>query len=140
MLMIMAELRTMLYVVTLCLVVLASGSKCPCSTADLCNPIQSKGKEVFGYSLSSEPWPEYDWSAVTTVAWNTNKSLLCHAHHHGARVVMKAPDMNTTILTDEGAREIWIANALRYAQDNFLDGINFDYEVRTCLAIDISRM
>jgi di-N-acetylchitobiase len=89
---------------------------------------QKHKKEVYVFSPVEErkSWKYYDWEQVsreiyiyilesstllrqvTTVAWNEDKELLCHAHKKGAKIVIKHNfDEVKTICTIE-ARKKWI--------------------------------
>lgn len=46
---------------------------------------------MFVFDVGSKAWKFYDWSQITTVV-NFGKydpELMCYAHSHGARVVLK---------------------------------------------------
>ncbi|CAG2235869.1 CTBS [Mytilus edulis] len=121
--------------VTLCLIQLVeiiNGTSCPCSDPGLCKPIQNTSrKEIFVFSLSnhSEIWSKYDWSKITTVVMTgyINLDLMCHAHKNGARAVIIAnyPKAN---MTNSTARAIWVEKQLQLVKNNYLDGINIDFE------------
>ena len=68
----------------------------------------------------------YDWSQLTTVAWNEDPALLCAAHAAGARVVLDGHFDPHAVLGSAAARTAWVAAQLRKAQELHLDGINFD--------------
>ncbi|ELT97583.1 hypothetical protein CAPTEDRAFT_226035 [Capitella teleta] len=103
---------------------------CPCKDASLCRPVNATvEKEVFIFSLKKENWRSYDWDCVTTIvaAGYLDDELMCFAHSKQARVVFIAnfPVQN---LTSEAARHQWVAEKVQYAKENFLDGINVDFE------------
>lgn len=64
--------------------------------------------QVFGFSIQRHDTYEYDWSQLTTVAWNTDPQLLCTAHRHGARVVLNANVANTSFLANTTSRKLWV--------------------------------
>lgn len=104
---------------------------CPCSNPKWCQPITRTGKEVFAFSTTNDiaHWKLYDWSKVTTVVMfgYVNQTLMCLAHSHGVRVAILGSVSNTTFM-DPGLRKKWIAQHMTISKENFLDGINFDYE------------
>ncbi|KAK3088315.1 hypothetical protein FSP39_017396 [Pinctada imbricata] len=71
---------------------------------------------------------KYDWSKITTVvAVKFVPEMLCIGHKYGAKVVI----MNTfpvKQLENATARTIWVKQNLQRVQDNFLDGLNIDFE------------
>lgn len=107
---------------------LAEVDGCICDDKSLCAPLLSNGDrpEFFGFSLVEQNWRHYNFSMLTTVAWNTNPELVCLAHAHKTRVVMNADDapVNGTV----AQRKAWVDKQVAFAQQNFLDGINFDFE------------
>jgi len=68
----------------------------------------------------------YDWSHLTTVAWNEDPALLCAAHAAGARVVLDGHFNPHAVLGSAVARTAWVAAQLDKARRLHLDGINFD--------------
>ena len=70
----------------------------------------------------------YDFSYLTTVAWNTDPALVCTAHQHGARVVLNAGIADLAAFTEPTVRAAWTQRLLQQALDHCLDGINFDFE------------
>jgi len=93
-------------------------------------------KEVFAFSIASDDrWKRYDWDLVrrmrrwkscheeraasrangrvsawqlTTVAWNTDPEMLCHAHDKGVLVVVKHNFDAVDQLCDLNARREWV--------------------------------
>jgi di-N-acetylchitobiase len=86
--------------------------------------------QIFGFSVRRQQDYEssYDFSQLTTVAWNTDPSLVCAAHRHGARVVMNAEVQDLRLFEEAAARAAWIQPLVQLATDRCLDGINFDFE------------
>lgn len=72
------------------------------------------------------PITSYDWSQLTTVAWNEDPALLCAAHAAGARVVLGGRFQPSTVLHSAEHRTAWVAAQLGKALRLHLDGINFD--------------
>ena len=68
----------------------------------------------------------YDWSQLTTVAWNEDPALLCTAHAAGARVVLDGRFDPAAVLGTAEHRSAWVAAQLGKALRLHLDGINFD--------------
>ncbi|KAG3116253.1 hypothetical protein PI124_g3806 [Phytophthora idaei] len=106
---------------------------CPCSTASLCLPIDFTGKktrkEVFAFSVATDDrWKHYDWSQLTTVAWNEDKELLCHAHSKGVKVVVKHNFDDVNQLCNVSARQEWIKTTYNRIMENYADGVNIDTE------------
>jgi len=105
---------------------------CPCSEARFCERIKdTTRKEVFVFSLfpKQNDWLFYDWDKVTTVVMvgYMDINLVCHAHKYGARAVYIG-SVSTDVLPDSSARAAWTQKQLQIVKDNYLDGVNFDYE------------
>lgn len=101
-------------------------AECPCANASLCQPVQVKYKrEVFGFGQGDYLF--YDWDVVTTIAWVTDPQVMCKAHAENTRVIGAAPG-GMPFSPDAAVRAAWIQAALAFAQNNFLDGITFDFE------------
>lgn len=107
----------------------ATTTKCPCSDPQLCKPIlTTPKKETFVFSVSAANWLKYDWKKITTIAVTySNASLLCYAHSRGVKVV-KLVDFTKGNLTDAADRHRWVLEQVNYVENNFLDGLNVDYE------------
>ncbi|KAK3769199.1 hypothetical protein RRG08_005146 [Elysia crispata] len=109
----------------------SASRKCPCSKPQWCEPITHTGKEVFAFSTSNDPshWKLYDWSKLTTLVMfgYVNESLMCLAHSHGVKVAIVGSVSNETFMSPQ-LRKKWIAHQINTAKQNYLDGINFDYE------------
>lgn len=71
----------------------------------------------------------YNWSQLTTVAWNEDPALLCAAHAAGARVVALARFDAAELLAANAsaARRAWVAAQVQHARELHLDGLNFDF-------------
>ena len=76
-----------------------------------CEPVRTQhAKEVFGFTAGAT-YEHMDWEQVTTVAWSTDKPLVCLAHKHEARLIAAAPLSNITQLgTSSTARKAWITS------------------------------
>ncbi|EEY65484.1 Di-N-acetylchitobiase, putative [Phytophthora infestans T30-4] len=111
---------------------------CPCSdklikSTSLCLPVDFTGKktrkEVFAFSVATDDrWKHYDWDQLTTVAWNEDKELLCHAHSKGVRVVVKHNFDDVNQLCNVSARQEWIKTTYNRIVKNYADGVNIDTE------------
>ncbi|KAL4159751.1 hypothetical protein PRNP1_000324 [Phytophthora ramorum] len=112
---------------------------CPCSSnelenaASLCLPVDFAGKrpqkEIFAFSVATdERWKHYDWDQLTTVAWNEDKELLCHAHSKGVKVVVKHNFDDVDQLCNVTARQEWIKETYSKIVENYADGVNIDTE------------
>ncbi|XP_050408793.1 di-N-acetylchitobiase [Patella vulgata] len=114
------------------LLVIVEGGKCPCATQDLCDPItNTTRREVFIFSLNNDrnSWEKYDFTKVTTVVMvgYDSPELMCHAHKFGVRAVTIA-NYPVEKLTNAAARTVWVNKMLAIVKENFLDGVNIDFE------------
>ncbi|CAI5747397.1 unnamed protein product [Peronospora destructor] len=86
-------------------------------------------KEVFAFSVNKDDlWKHYDWEQLTTVAWNEDKQLLCHAHSKGVKVVLKHNFDDVDQLCNRTARQDWIMAAYFKIVENYADRVNIDIE------------
>uniref|UniRef100_A0A0B7A6N8 GH18 domain-containing protein n=2 Tax=Arion vulgaris TaxID=1028688 RepID=A0A0B7A6N8_9EUPU len=111
---------------------LHTSSSCPCEKPEWCNPITDvTKKEVYAFSVVNDEnhWQKFDWTKITTICMfkYLNYSLMCLAHSHNVRAVVLGVIDEATIMSPS-ARKQWVDNQLKIMKDNFLDGINFDYE------------
>ena len=54
-------------------------------------------------------YDQWDWSQLSTVAWNTDPALICKAHQHGAKVVANAElPANRSLLESTSFRAGWV--------------------------------
>jgi len=85
--------------------------------------------EVFVFDVGNKTWKFYDWSQITTVVifGKYDPELMCYAHSHGARVVLKG-DAPLKNITDPIFRASWIAQKVKLAKTQYMDGINIDIE------------
>ncbi|XP_046580366.1 di-N-acetylchitobiase-like [Haliotis rubra] len=124
--------RRVTYAVVSLMLVSTVSSTCPCSDPEWCKPItNTTRKEVFMFSLhdKASSWSRFDWTRVTTVVMvgYVSPDLMCFAHQHNARVVIIA-NYQTADLTNSSKRQAWVTQQLATVQDNYLDGINIDFE------------
>lgn len=61
---------------------------------------------MFVFDVGSKTWKFYDWSQITTVVifGEYDPELMCYAHSHGARVVLKGelqflPDASSQLVS-----------------------------------------
>ncbi|KAI9905371.1 hypothetical protein PsorP6_013607 [Peronosclerospora sorghi] len=113
---------------------------CPCSNqskngslSSLCLPVdfvqKTVRKEIFAFSVAKDDrWKHYDWDQLTTVAWNEDKQLLCHAHSKGVKVVVQHNFDDIDLLCNGTARRDWIKASYSKIVENFADGVNIDTE------------
>ena len=68
-------------------------------------------RQVFGFSVKRDAlmYDRWDWSQLSTVAWNTDPALICRAHQHGAKVVANAElPANRSLLESTSFRASWV--------------------------------
>ncbi|ETV84365.1 hypothetical protein H257_03596 [Aphanomyces astaci] len=107
-------------------------SSCPCAHMSLCLPVsRTPAFEVFAFSpsVNSTNWHYYDFDTLTTIAWNLDKELLCHAHAHDVKIVVQHNFDDVHMLCDQAARADWIEATYNSIVDNYADGVNIDTEV-----------
>lgn len=85
--------------------------------------------QVFVFDIGQKTWKSYDWSQITTVAvfGKYDPELMCYAHSKGARVVLKG-DVSLKEMVDPSLRASWIAQKIKLAKTQYMDGINIDIE------------
>jgi di-N-acetylchitobiase len=95
----------------------------------------------FSYQQQHPYFRRYDWSQVTTVAWQMDPELLCLAHRHQARVVLNAGDFGDYVhhMASKEARARWIAAVVDKLQATHMDGINFDLEMEMAPGSELAR-
>jgi hypothetical protein len=100
---------------------------CPCDDTSLCAPISEKyNTEVFGFGADNfEDGEGFDWESMTTVAWGSGADLVCEAHTHGVRVIA---GVSPPLTDDQDKIADFIASTVASVQENFYDGITFDWE------------
>ena len=104
-------------------------------------------KEVFAFCPGSE-WKSYNWTTITTIAAYHEGSrgitdwaaLLCHAHQHGARVVLATgacPSLDAATpsgarcpanISSPAAQDIFVRYWVNRTNAEGLDGLNLDIE------------
>ena len=118
---------------------ISSGSSCPCSRPELCDPITTpltSRREIFGFGSGN--WQRFDWGVLTTVVptamhpADIDPELVCHAHAHGARVVAFAPggtegaggqaSVLMPLSANTTARRLWVQRAVSLVLELHLDG------------------
>ncbi|GAB5575215.1 di-N-acetylchitobiase isoform X1 [Prionailurus iriomotensis] len=107
-----------------------AGARCPCQDPALCQPIRHHPDfEVFVFDVGYKTWKFYDWSQITTVVifGKYDSELMCYAHSHGARVVLKG-DIPLKDIIDPTFRASWIAQKVKLAKAQYMDGMNIDIE------------
>ncbi|XP_053549283.1 di-N-acetylchitobiase [Bombina bombina] len=103
---------------------------CPCEDPALCEPIKdTRDFEVYVFHSGGKHWKSFDWTQITTIALfaKFNPELLCFAHSKGVRVVLKG-DVPVKDIVDPNVRAAWIANMVKLAKEQYMDGINLDIE------------
>ena len=66
-------------------------------------------------------YDQWDWSQLSTVAWNTDPALICKAHQHGAKVVANAElPANRSLLESTSFRASWVRLASLDASHGYL--------------------
>ncbi|OQR96912.1 Di-N-acetylchitobiase [Thraustotheca clavata] len=123
---------------------------CPCSDLRWCLPVENTSNEfeVFAFSYrQSDNWKYYDFSTLTTIAWNLDKNLLCHAHENGVKIVTKHNFDDVEQLCNQTARKEWIQNVYKEIVVNYADGVNIDtesaiaqHEQRQCLTLLVQEL
>ncbi|MBW03244.1 Di-N-acetylchitobiase, partial [Eschrichtius robustus] len=104
------------------------GADRPCQGPALCRPITHRPDfEVFVFDVGHKTWKYYDWSQITTVILfsNYDSELMCYAHSKGARVVLKG-DVSIRDIINATFRASWIAQQVKLAKTQYMDGINLD--------------
>eukprot|EP01132_Coremiostelium_polycephalum_P002926 gene2926-3646_t len=115
---------------------LPSTQPCPCSNKTLCEPISlGPRKEFFGFVESLDNYNYYNYDILTTLSLFISTEippddLLCKAHSHNIRLVL-GMDFTPDLLENVTQMAIWAEQQAATVYNNFLDGINFDFEVST---------
>ena len=106
---------------------------CPCEDPSLCQPIPpARGKTRLAYSTEPLNWKYYDYTRITEIALffdisEIDPQMICTAHKKNVQLHLAVFFTNQTFLNTT-KKDIWIENSLKLLKDNFLDGINIDYE------------
>ncbi|KAF2077139.1 hypothetical protein CYY_001524 [Polysphondylium violaceum] len=107
---------------------------CPCKEKALCQPITGESlkdrKEFYVFTVNQSNYVNYDWSVITTLAVFYAEPIgqeLCVAHENRARVVY-AVYYPITQLANQTYKQQWIEDQVELVKNNFLDGINIDFE------------
>ncbi|KAF5828765.1 glycoside hydrolase superfamily [Dunaliella salina] len=81
---------------------------------------------------------EYNWTRLTTVAWQDDPELVCMAHAHGVRVVANAGNLKEA-LKGPVQRVDWVLQMVKHIIAHALDGINFDLEEAAAPGSDVAK-
>ena len=106
---------------------------CKCEDTSLCQPIPpTKGNVRLAYSTDPSNWKYYNFSEITEIAvfFDISKltpEMLCTAHKNNVQLHLEGSFGNQTFI-DPSLRELWFQDTLKMITDNYLDGINLDYE------------
>ena len=106
---------------------------CKCEDTSLCQPIPpTKGNVRLAYSTDPSNWKYYNFSEITEIAvfFDISKltpEMLCTAHKNNVQLHLAGFFGNQTFI-DPSLRERWLQDTLKMITDNYLDGINLDYE------------
>uniref|UniRef100_A0A7S3VKA2 GH18 domain-containing protein n=2 Tax=Dunaliella tertiolecta TaxID=3047 RepID=A0A7S3VKA2_DUNTE len=113
---------------------------CTCEDVKLCEPVRiTRDKEFFGFMYPfTRNFREYNWTRLTTVAWQDDPELVCMAHAHGVRVVANAGDLKEA-LSGPVKRVEWVLQKVNYIIAHALDGINFDLEEAAVPGSDVAK-
>ena len=108
---------------------------CKCEDTSLCQPIPpTQGNVRLAYSTNPSNWKFYNFSEITEIALffdisKLTSEMVCMAHKHKVQLHLAGFFGMLTFL-DPFLREQWLQNTLKTITDNYLDGINLDYEDR----------
>ena len=108
--------------------------KCPCQDASLCQPIpRAKGHTKLAYSTNPSNWKYYELSKITELALTYDVSkmdpqLICAAHKNNVQLHLMITLSNETFMDGIKTGE-WIEDQIDLLKENYLDGIDIDYEV-----------
>ncbi|XP_060685993.1 di-N-acetylchitobiase [Hemiscyllium ocellatum] len=108
----------------------ARAAGCPCADVALCRPVTAERPfELLVFDVGGTDWHHYDFSKITTIAafGIYDPQLVCHAHAHNVRVVLKG-DVPIKNILDHTQRINWINDQIQLAKQQFMDGINLDLE------------
>ncbi|XP_043556009.1 di-N-acetylchitobiase-like [Chiloscyllium plagiosum] len=102
-------------------------TRCPCPSLNLCQPLPADHQyqvEAVVFDNGGSAWMYYDWSKVTTIVTTqpVNPSLLCQAHEHSVRLVLKEK-IRQTHLKNKKDQDIWIRDMAYFVSTQFMDGI-----------------
>jgi Di-N-acetylchitobiase len=100
---------------------------CPCSDKTLCDPITNvPTKEIFGFGANNyDEGSGFDFDIITTIAWASGIDLICEAHAAGVRIIA---GVSPPLTDNQTAIDEFIAETIQSIQENYLDGVTFDYE------------
>ncbi|XP_059503679.1 di-N-acetylchitobiase-like [Stegostoma tigrinum] len=103
---------------------------CPCSSPNLCDRVPADHQyqvEAIVFDNGGSSWKHYDWSKITAVVLGErfDLSLLCSAHEHKVRVILKAK-INLDVLADQIHSKRWITRNADFVKTLHMDGINME--------------
>ena len=107
--------------------------KCPCQDDSLCQPIpRAKGYTKMAYTEEPSNWKYFELSKITELALTYDVSkmdpqLICAAHKNNVQLHLMVTFTNETFMNETKTGE-WIDDQLDLLKENYLDGINIDYE------------
>mmetsp|Transcript_10508 Transcript_10508/g.21258 ORF Transcript_10508/g.21258 Transcript_10508/m.21258 type:complete len:378 (-) Transcript_10508:31-1164(-) len=100
-------------------------ASCPCSDKNLCTPVDKHyDLETFGFGADNFQ-AGFDWGSITTVAWGSGSDLVCEAHTHGVRVIA---GVSPPLTDDQDKIAEFVSATVASVQENFYDGVTFDWE------------
>ncbi|XP_072366442.1 di-N-acetylchitobiase-like isoform X2 [Scyliorhinus torazame] len=100
---------------------------CPCESEDMCESLPGKHQfqvQVLVFDHGGTDYQHYDWSKITAVVLGDrfSKEILCAAHEHNARVIMRGTTMPQGFVNHH-RRQIWINRNLGFVKTLHMDGI-----------------
>ncbi|CAN8010638.1 unnamed protein product [Ixodes pacificus] len=108
------------------------GPVCPCGNRTLCDIVNSTElQEVIAFvrECNKTVWSQFDWTRLTSIVLvNFNDAqLYCYAHERQVAVIYSV-SFPASLLANSTDQTHWIKKQLTYAESNFLDGINIDFD------------
>ena len=106
---------------------------CPCEDKSLCDPIpRAKGKTRLAYSRVAANWKYFDLTKITELiifldVSEMDPQVICAAHKNNVQLHLMGIFNHDTFLNST-QKEMWLSESLNLVKENFLDGINIDYE------------
>ena len=106
---------------------------CKCEDTSLCQPIPpTQGNVRLAYSTNPSNWKFYNFSELTEIALffdisKLTSEMVCMAHKNKVQLHLQGSFGKSTFI-NPSLREQWFQNTLKTIADNYLDGINLDYE------------
>ena len=106
---------------------------CPCEDKSLCDPIpRAKGKTRLAYSRVAANWKYFDLTKITELiiffdVSEMDPQVICAAHKNKVQLHLMGIFNHETFINST-QKEMWMSESLKLVKENFLDGINIDYE------------